>query len=215
MDNPITINSPTESINYGIGMIHQHFMLVDNLSVAQNVALGLKSTREPRVDLDVVSARINDLAQKYGLEVDPKATISDLAVGQRQRVEIIKALYRGAALLVLDEPTAVLTPQEVDDLFLIFKQMAADGHALIFISHKMDEIFALTNKVMVLRDGRLVGTRITSEVTKRDLANLMVGREVVLERYRPDVDVGEVRLKLKDVDAVNDDGQPILRQCQL
>lgn len=209
---PITINSPTEAINYGIGMIHQHFMLVDNLSVAQNVALGLKSSREPRVDLDVVSARIDDLAQKYSLKVNPKAIISDLAVGQRQRVEIIKALYRGAALLVLDEPTAVLTPQEVDDLFLIFKQMAADGHALVFISHKMDEIFALTNKVMVLRDGRLVGTRNTAEVTKHDLANLMVGREVVLERYRPEVEVGEVRLKLKEVNAVNDDGQPILRR---
>jgi simple sugar transport system ATP-binding protein len=207
----ITINSPTDSINYGIGMIHQHFMLVDNLSVAQNVALGLKSSREPRVDLDVVSARIDELAQKYGLEVDPQATISDLAVGQRQRVEIIKALYRGAALLVLDEPTAVLTPQEVDDIFVIFKQMAADGHALIFISHKMDEIFALTDKVMVLRDGRVVGTRITSEVTKHDLANLMVGREVSLERHRPEVEIGEVRLKLKDVNALTDDGQPLLR----
>ena len=207
----ITINSPTDSINYGIGMIHQHFMLVGNLTVAQNVALGLKSSREPRVDLDVVSARIDELAQKYGLEVDPKATISKLAVGQRQRVEIIKALYRGAALLVLDEPTAVLTPQEVDDIFVIFKQMAADGHALIFISHKMGEIFALTDKVMVLRDGRMVGTRVTSEVTKYDLANLMVGREVSLERNRPDVEVGDVRLKLKNVNAINDDGQPILR----
>jgi simple sugar transport system ATP-binding protein len=207
----ITINSPTDSINYGIGMIHQHFMLVDNLSVAQNVALGLKSSREPRIDLDVVSARIEDLAQKYGLEVDPQATISDLAVGQRQRVEIIKALYRGAALLVLDEPTAVLTPQEVDDIFVIFKQMAADGHALIFISHKMDEIFALTNKVMVLRDGRMVGTRITSEVTKHDLANLMVGREVSLDRHRPTVEAGDVRLKLKNVNALNDDEQPLLR----
>ncbi len=207
----ITINSPTDSINYGIGMIHQHFMLVGNLTVAQNVALGLKSSREPRVDLDVVSDRIDELAQKYGLDVDPKATISKLAVGQRQRVEIIKALYRGAALLVLDEPTAVLTPQEVDDIFVIFKQMAADGHALIFISHKMGEIFALTDKVMVLRDGRMVGTRVTSEVTKYDLANLMVGREVSLERTRPDVEVGDVRLKLKNVSAVNDDGQPILR----
>ena len=211
----ISIHSPMDSINYGIGMIHQHFMLVDNLTVAQNVALGLKSSRAPRVDLDVVSERILDLTKKYSLEVDPQAIISDLAVGQRQRVEIIKALYRGAALLVLDEPTAVLTPQEVDDLFLIFKQMAADGHALIFISHKMDEIFALTGKVMVLRDGQLVGTRVTSEVTKHDLATLMVGREVSMERHRPPVELGEVRLKLKDVNAVNDDNQPILRGINL
>ena len=211
----IDIHSPTDSINFGIGMIHQHFMLVDNLTVAQNVALGLKSSRAPRVDLDVVSKRIMELADKYNLEVNPKAVISDLAVGQRQRVEIIKALYRGAALLVLDEPTAVLTPQEVEDIFLIFKQMAVDGHALIFISHKMDEIFALTNKVMVLRDGRLVGTRNTSEVNKHELANLMVGREVSLERHRPAANLGEVRLKLKDVDACNEDDQPILRKINL
>ncbi len=214
-DQKIEIHSPTDSINHGIGMIHQHFMLVDNLSVAQNVALGLKSSREPRVDLDVVSERILELADKYGLDVNPKAIISDLAVGQRQRVEIIKALYRGAALLVLDEPTAVLTPQEVDDIFEIFKQMAADGHALIFISHKMDEIFALTNKVMVLRDGRLVGTRNTSEVTKHDLANLMVGREVSMERVRPQAELGEVRLQLENVDAVNSEDQPILRNINL
>jgi simple sugar transport system ATP-binding protein len=207
----ISIHSPTHSINHGIGMIHQHFMLVDNLSVAQNVALGLKSSREPRVDLDVVSERIDDLAKRYGLEVDPQATISDLAVGQRQRVEIVKALYRGAALLVLDEPTAVLTPQEVDDVFLIFKQMAADGHALIFISHKMDEIFALTDHVMVLRDGQMVGTLMTAEVTKHDLANLMVGREVSLERHRPPVEEGDVRLKIKNVSAVNEDDHLLLR----
>ncbi len=163
---PITIHSPTDSINHGIGMIHQHFMLVDNVTVAENVALGLKSTKGMRLDLDVVSARIRELADKYGLQVDPNAIISKLAVGERQRVEIVKALYRGAALLVLDEPTAVLTPQEVDDLFVIFKQMAADGHALIFISHKLNEIFALTHRVTVLRDGKLIGTVNTADVTK-------------------------------------------------
>jgi len=207
----IKINSPTDSINYGIGMIHQHFMLVENITVAENVALGLKSTREPRLDLDVVSARIRELSSKYGLEVDPQAVISKLAVGERQRVEIIKALYRGAALLILDEPTAVLTPQEVEDVFVIFRQMAAEGHALIFISHKLDEIFALTDRVTVLRDGRVVGTRLTSEVTKHELANMMVGREVSLERYRPPVEVGEARLRLDHVTAVNEDNYPILR----
>jgi simple sugar transport system ATP-binding protein len=207
----IQIHSPTDSLKYGIGMIHQHFMLVDNLTVAENVALGLKSSREPRLDLDVVSARIRELAQKYSLQVNPQAVVGKLAVGQQQRVEIVKALYRGAALLVLDEPTAVLTPQEVDDLFVIFKQMAADGHALIFISHKLDEIFALTDRVTVLRDGRVVGTRPTSEVTKKDLANMMVGREVLLERVRPPRKLGEVRLKLEGVSAVNDDGQRVLK----
>jgi simple sugar transport system ATP-binding protein len=211
----IEIHSPTDSIAHGIGMIHQHFMLVDNLSVAQNVALGLKSTREPRLDLDVVSARIVELAEKYGLEVDPNATISKLAVGQRQRVEIIKALYRGAALLVLDEPTAVLTPQEVEDIFNILREMAKEGHALIFISHKLDEIIDLTDRVTVLRDGRAIGTRQTAEVTKRDLANMMVGREVLLERERIPTEVGNVRLSLNDVTAVNDDGQTVLKGISL
>jgi simple sugar transport system ATP-binding protein len=210
---PIQIHSPTDSLKYGIGMIHQHFMLVDNLTVAENVALGLKSSRAPRLDLDVVSARIRELAAKYSLQVNPDAVVGKLAVGQQQRVEIVKALYRGAALLVLDEPTAVLTPQEVDDLFVIFKQMAADGHALIFISHKLDEIFALTDRVTVLRDGRVVGTVQTADVTKKDLANMMVGREVLLERVRPPREVGEVRLQFEHVDAANDDGQRVLKDA--
>lgn len=211
----IEIHSPTDSINHGIGMIHQHFMLVDNMTVAENVALGLRSSREPRLDLDVVSTRIRELVATYGLRVEPQAVISRLAVGQRQRVEIIKALYRGAALLVLDEPTAVLTPQEVEDISVIFRQMAADGHALIFISHKLDEILALTDRVTVLRDGRVVGTRLTGEVTKKDLASMMVGREVILERERPLLQPGEPRLRLENVTAVNEDGKPVLRNINL
>lgn len=213
--NLIQINSPTDSLEYGIGMIHQHFMLVDNITVAENVALGMKSSRGFRLDLDVVSARIEELAEKYGLKVNPRAIISKLAVGQRQRVEIVKALYRGAALLILDEPTAVLTPQEVDDVFVIFRQMAADGHTLIFISHKLDEIFALTDRVSVLRDGKMVGTVNTADVTKADLANMMVGREVLLERVRPPSQLGDVRLKMDQVNAVNDDGQRTLKDFSL
>ncbi|OQY30624.1 MAG: heme ABC transporter ATP-binding protein [Anaerolineaceae bacterium 4572_5.2] len=208
---PISINSPTDSISYGIGMIHQHFMLVDNLTVVENVALGLKSSREPRLDLDKVAERIVELTEKYGLDVDPYATVSDLAVGQQQRVEIIKALYRGAALLVLDEPTAVLTPQEVDDLFVIFKQMAQEGHALVFISHKLHEIIDLTDRVSVLRDGKMVGTRPTVGATKPDLAKMMVGREVSLERERPPVKVGRVRLKVENVTAMSPQGVPVLK----
>ena len=207
---PVQIHSPADSIKLGIGMIHQHFMLVDSLTVAENVALGLRSSREPRLDLDVVSARIRELAASYGLEVDPEATVSRLAVGQQQRVEIIKALYRGAALLVLDEPTAVLTPQEVDDLFIILRQMVKDGHALIFISHKLHEILDLTDRVTVLRDGKEVGTRQTAGATKEDLAQMMVGREVLLERVRPQAELGEVRLKLDGVSVVNDRGKKVL-----
>jgi len=208
---PIRIQSPTDAIAHGIGMIHQHFMLVETLTVAENVALGLKSPREPLMDLATVSARIVDLADKYGLQVDPKAVISDLAVGQRQRVEIIKALYRGAALLILDEPTAVLTPQEVDDLFVIFRQMAKEGHALIFISHKMAEIFALTDRVTVLRDGRAVGAVPTAKTSKRELARMMVGREVIFEREKKPMPPGNVRLKLEDVNVVNKAGIPRLK----
>jgi simple sugar transport system ATP-binding protein len=212
---PVRIHSPNDSITYGISMIHQHFMLVNNLTVAENVALGLKSSREPRLDLDKVADRIRELADKYGLEVDPNVTVSDLAVGQQQRVEIMKALYRGAALLVLDEPTAVLTPQEVDDIFVILKHMARDGHALIFISHKLHEIFALTDQVTVLRDGRVVGTRATSTVTKADLANMMVGREVLLERKRPPAKLGEVRLKLENVSTMRTSGKQGLKNVNL
>ncbi|HXV43152.1 MAG TPA: ABC transporter ATP-binding protein, partial [Anaerolineae bacterium] len=212
---PIHISSPLDSIRHGIVMIHQHFMLVDNLTVAENVALGLPSSREPRLDLERVSERIRDLADKYGLKVDPQAHISNLAVGQQQRVEIIKALYRGAALLVLDEPTAVLTPQEVEDIFAIFRQMASDGHALIFISHKLHEILDLTDRVTVLHNGKVIGARLTAEVTKRDLAQMMVGREVALDRVRPEVSAGEVRLKLQNVHAVNGQGTAVLRHVTL
>ncbi len=211
----IEIHSPADSIKLGIGMIHQHFMLVNSLTVAENVALGLRSSREPRLDLDQVAMRIRQLADSYGLAVDPTAYVSQLAVGQQQRVEIIKALYRGAALLVLDEPTAVLTPQEVDDLFMILKQMAQEGHALIFISHKLHEILALTDRVTVLRDGRVVGTRLTSEVTKVDLAGMMVGREVLMERVRPPAVLENIRLRLDRVTAVNASGKALLREISL
>jgi ABC-type uncharacterized transport system ATPase subunit len=212
---PVTIDSPNDSINLGIGMIHQHFMLVQTLNVAENVALGLPSSRGLITDLDRVSKRILELADIYGLRIDPSAYICQLSVGQQQRVEIIKALYRGAALLILDEPTAVLTPQEVDELFVIMHQMVKDGHALIFISHKLHEVVEISNRVSVLRDGRLMGTRPTSETTKQDLASWMVGREVGFAPDRGVVERGEVRLKLEDVSCGSDRGTPGLRGVSL
>ena len=212
---PVTIDLPNDSINIGIGMIHQHFMLVQTLTVAENVALGLPSSRGPITDLDRVSKRIIELADIYGLRIDPSVYIWQLSVGQQQRVEIIKALYRGAALLILDEPTAVLTPQEVDELFVIMHQMVKDGHALIFISHKLHEVVEISNRVSVLRDGRLMGTRPTSETTKQDLANWMVGREVGFAPDRGEVQRGEVRLKLEDVSCGSDRGTPGLRGISL
>src|SRR5512142_1018814 len=156
---PHVFHSPADAIKAGIGMIHQHFMLVPTLTVAENVALGLKSSREPRLDLDQVSARVTELAKTYGLKVDPNAYVWQLSVGEQQRVEIIKALYRGAGTIILDEPTAVLTPQEVDDLFVTLKRMVKEGHGLVFISHKLHEVLAISSRVTVLRDGRVVGTR--------------------------------------------------------
>jgi simple sugar transport system ATP-binding protein len=208
---PVTIASPNDSINLGIGMIHQHFMLVPTLTVAENVALGLPSSRGALTDLDRVSKRIVELAGIYGLKIDPSAYVWQLSVGQQQRVEIIKALYRGAALLILDEPTAVLTPQEVDELFVIMRQMVKDGHALIFISHKLHEVVEISNRITVLRDGRRIGTRLTSETTKQDLANWMVGREIGFAPDRGKVEIGEARLKLEKVECGSDRGTPGLR----
>jgi general nucleoside transport system ATP-binding protein len=212
---PVRISSPTDSINLGIGMIHQHFMLVPTLTVAENVALGLPSSRGLLTDLDRVSKRIVELADIYGLRIDPSAYVWQLSVGQQQRVEIIKALYRGAALLILDEPTAVLTPQEVDELFVIMKQMVKDGHGLVFISHKLHEVVEISNRISVLRDGRMIGTRPTSETTKQALANWMVGREVGFTPDRGQVECGTPRLQLKNVFCGSDRGTPGLRGVSL
>jgi len=206
-----SIHSPADAIRLGIGMIHQHFMLVPTLSVAENVALGLPSSRGLMLDLDVVTNRIHELSSRYGLQMDPTAMVWQLSVGEQQRVEIVKALYRGADLLILDEPTAVLTPQEVNDLFNTLRRMAKEGHALIFISHKLHEVLSISDRVTVLRDGRVVRTVPTLETTASELACLMVGREVLLRVQRPPVELGEARLSLEDVWADSDRGVPALR----
>ncbi len=212
---PAILNSPTTAIDHGIGMIHQHFMLVDTLTVTENVALGLTSSRGPLLDLDRVAARIRELSATYGLKIDPNAPVWTLAVGERQRVEIMKALYRGAALLILDEPTAVLTPQEVDDLFVTLRQMAKDGHSLIFISHKLHEVLDISDRVTVLRNGKLIGTVPTKGMTRPQLARMMVGREVILERNRPPVAVGDVLLSVQEVSALGVTGQTALNHASL
>ncbi|HZD11813.1 MAG TPA: ATP-binding cassette domain-containing protein, partial [Candidatus Binatia bacterium] len=212
---PVSISSPSDAIRHGIGMIHQHFMLVPTLTVVENVALGLPSSRGPLTDLDRVAARVEQLAQAYGLQVDPQAYVWQLSVGQQQRVEIIKALYRGADLLILDEPTAVLTPQEVDEFFVTLKQMAHEGHSLIFISHKLHEVIHISNRVTVLRDGKLVGTVPTLETDRRSLAEMMVGRELVQQLQRAELEKGECRLRCEDVEAMSDRETPALRGVSL
>ena len=207
----VKIESPHDAIHNGIGMIHQHFMLVPTLTVAENVALGLPSSRGVLTDLDRVSARVSELGQLYGLEVDPQAYVWQLAVGQQQRVEIIKALYRGAALLILDEPTAVLTPQEVSELFVTLKQMVKDGHALIFISHKLQEVMDICKRVTVLRDGRVAGQVQIKDVTQGELARMMVGRELKAQPEKEPVEQDDTFLSLRGVWADNDLGTPGLQ----
>ena len=203
---PEIIDSPTTAIEHNIGMIHQHFMLVETLTVAENVALGLPSSRGALTDLDVVSEHIVELGGKYGLHLDPSAVVWQLAVGQKQRVEIIKALYRDAHLLILDEPTAVLTPQEVDQLFETLRQLTADGRGLIFISHKLHEVLALSDRITVLRQGRVTGHATPEGATRSSLAEMMVGREVKLAPDKPEVHVADPALVIKGLEVFGDRG---------
>ena len=207
----VAITSPAAAIARGIGMIHQHFMLVSTLTVAENVALGTRSGRGPLTDLDAVSRRITELSERYGLRVDPKALIWQLSVGERQRVEIIKALYRDVSLLILDEPTAVLTPQEVDDLFVVLRQMVADGRGLVFISHKIREVLELSDRITVLRTGRKVGTVLPSEVTRQGLAEMMVGHELPSHEPPGGNGRGAARLVVRDLTVKGDRGVDAVR----
>ena len=212
---PLTVSSPAEAIAAGIDMIHQHFMLVPTLTVTENVALGLHSVAHVSPDLDEVRQRIRELEDDYGLLVDPDAYIWQLAVGERQRVEILKALYRDARLLVLDEPTAVLTPQEVDEFFVTLRRLADDGRGLIFISHKLHEVMALSDRITVLRDGRVSGTTTPARSSREDLAHLMVGREVKLAPDRPTVELGEPRLVIEGLEVIGDRGTLAVNKLDL
>ena len=211
---PLQLRSPADAIRAGIGMIHQHFMLVQSLTVAQNVALGQRSSRAPLLDLARVSARIRELAEDYGLKVDPRAYVWQLSVGEQQRVEIMKALYRGARLIILDEPTAVLTPQEVDDLFATLRRMVREGHSLVFISHKLQEVMAISDRVTVLRDGKVIATRLTRDVTRAELVQMMVGREIGELEPRP-AEPGPVRLSVQGLRGMGDRGSEALRGVDL
>jgi len=204
------LRSPRDAIDLGIGMVHQHFMLVEPHTVAENIALGLKT---PRFFLDTAGTerRITELSKQYGLQVDPRARIWQLSVGEQQRVEILKMLYRGADILILDEPTAVLAPQEVEELFATLRRMAAEGQAVIFISHKLDEVMAISDRVTVLRHGKVVASVKAAETSKEELARMMVGREVLFRVEKKPVELGEAVLKVERLRALNDKGLPALK----
>lgn len=211
---PVELRSPAAAIAHGVGMIHQHFMLVDALTVADNVTLGTHGREvltSRRRDADAVS----ELAEYYGLDVDPRAFVWQLSVGERQRVEILKALHREARILVLDEPTAVLTPQEADQLFVTLRRMAADGRGLIFISHKLHEVLALADRVVVMRGGRMVGGMPVAGATRAMLAEMMVGRSLAEPPVRDTTPTDDRRLVVRDLTVTGDRGQTAVRGVSL
>ena len=181
---PVTIASPREAYEYGIGMIHQHFKLVDVFTAAENIVLGLEE--EGRLDLTRAGERIRKICDTYGFDVDPKQKIYNMSVSQKQTVEIVKVLYRGADILILDEPTAVLTPQGTEKLFAVLRNMKKDGKTVVIITHKLHEVEEISDRVAVLRKGRYIGEMKTSETNAQEMTNMMVGREVALNIERPD-----------------------------
>ncbi len=196
---PASIKTPNDAIAQGIGMVHQHFMLVDNFSVLENIILGAESDALLNKSIAKARSELERLEREYGLEVDPDAIIEELPVGLQQRVEILKALYRGAEILILDEPTGVLTPAEADHLFRILKQLKDQGKTVVLITHKLREIMAITDTVSVMRQGTMVATRETRKTTVEELAELMVGRRVLLRVEKGEAAAGGVKLAVKNL----------------
>lgn len=203
---PVRIAGPQDAIAHGIGMVHQHFMLIPKFTVLENVILGARLEREPLLDTRSARNRILELSERTGLKVDPDARIHDLSVGDQQRVEIIKALYKGVNVLIMDEPTAVLTPQETDELFLVLRNWIKDGNTVIFITHKMREVLEFCDRVSVLRDGRFIETADVKDIDEERLAHMMVGREVELRLRKPEPRVGDTILEVKDLTVRADNG---------
>ena len=196
------IKSPKDALKLGIGMVHQHFKLVDVLSATENIVLGL----EGKLNIKEASGKIAHICEKYGFEVDPKQKIYDMSVSQKQTVEIVKVLYRGADILILDEPTAVLTPQETEKLFRVLRKMRDDGKAIVIITHKMNEVKSLSDRVAVLRDGRYIGSMATKDTTVTEMTNMMVGHAVTLNIDRPDPVNPKPRIVVKDLSVRSEDG---------
>ncbi len=202
--NPVSIRSPRDAFAHGIGMIHQHYKLVDVFTATENIVLGLE---EPgKLDMKSAGAKVRDICQRYGFDIDPAQKIYDMSVSQKQTVEIVKVLYRGAEILILDEPTAVLTPQETDKLFNVLRAMKADGKAIVIITHKLHEVMALSDKVAVLRKGKYIGTVNTAETSPQALTDMMVGRAVTLNIDRPRYERAVERLEVRDLTVLDGEG---------
>lgn len=201
-DQKVVIRSPKDAFDHGIGMIHQHFKLVDVLTAGENIVLGLKG----KLDLNSVSKRIRELCDAYGFDVDPNQKIYDMSVSQKQTVEIIKVLYRGADILILDEPTAVLTPQETDKLFTVLRNMRNDGKAIVIITHKMNEVEQLSDRVAVLRHGQFIGDMRTNDTNAQEMTNMLVGHAVTLSINRPEPVNPQPRIDVKGLTVRSIDG---------
>ncbi len=208
---PVVMHNPNDAIALGIGMVHQHFQLVPVMTVAENIMLGSETVHNGFLNTRAVARRISELSHRYNLDVDPYALIEDLPVGMRQRVEIVKTLYRNANILILDEPTAVLTPQEIEGLFAVMKLLKEQGKSIIFITHKLKEVLQIADRIAVLRGGKAVGEADPNTATQATLASLMVGREVILTVNKAEATPQGVILDLQQVRATDDLGQQALR----
>ncbi len=199
----VDVRKPSQAIDLGIGMIHQNFMLVDRLSVTENIVAGAEPKKGLTLDRKTAEEKVRRLSEQYGLKVDPRARIENISVGDQQRVEILKALHREAEILILDEPTAVLTPQEVEDLFRVMRELKDSGKTLIFITHKLKETMEITDRITILRDGKKIGTAETEETNPQDLAQMMVGRDVVLSVEKSPREESAVGFKVKGLNVPN------------
>ena len=201
---PVTISSPKDAFDHGIGMIHQHFKLVNVFTAVENIVLGLED--EKKFDLSAAAARVREICDAYGFDVDPNQKVYDMSVSQKQTVEIVKLLYRGAEILILDEPTAVLTPQETDKLFAVLRNMRDDGKAIIIITHKLHEVQDISDRVAVLRKGEYVGQMVTAETNPQEMTNMMVGRQVTLNIDRPEPHDTHERVRVSNLTVRSSDG---------
>jgi simple sugar transport system ATP-binding protein len=209
---PVSIRSPKDAINLGIGMVHQHFMLIPVMTVAENIVLGTEPTKAGvLLDYDESVERVQQIARSFNFSIDPRARVENIGVGQQQRVEILKALYRGADILILDEPTAVLTPQEALELFGILRTLTREGMSVIFISHKLHEVLEIADRVTVLRRGKMIETLPREGTTQAQLAKLMVGREVLLRVDKKPSEPGEQLLEVEDLHVADERGLPAVR----
>ena len=206
-DEAVDLHGPDDAISRGIGMVHQHFQLVPPMRVVENIVLGDEPTKRGLVDLDEARKRVVELSERYGLEIDPDALVEDLPVGMQQRVEILKALYRNADVLILDEPTGVLTPQEADHLLGVLRELTETGLGIVFITHKLREVLAIADDIVVLRNGQVVGETTPSQTSESGLAEMMVGRSVVLQVEKSTADPGDVVLKVNELEVNDDRGQ--------